>query len=567
MWSWPTASGSSLPDTLRAVRLRFDPGLPHQREAIDAVLRAVDRPELHEGGMRVDERGLVAFANPSGLPDRLAVEMETGTGKTYVFLRTALELAARNGVRKFIIVVPSVATREGVLATLRSTREHFAELFPALSPRFFAYHRDRLGRLRQFVRATTVEFMVVTIDAFTKDTNVLRRACDTFGGQAPLAAVAATAPVVIVDEPHRMQTALRTEALADLAPGMVLAYGATLGRWTDSVVHRLTPARAHELGLVKSIVVRGAGEGDAYASQIRDTIAAHLERAVALRARGIKVLSLFFLDRVAAYADEDGLARALFDQHFDDLKRGTPGFEELPAQAVRSAYFATRSGRAVDTKTGRAAADAEAYELILRDKPRLLSFEEPVSFVFSHSALREGWDNPNVFQICTLGHSDSAVRKRQEIGRGIRLCVDQGGRRVPGRSINVLEVFANQSYEGFVAGLQSDEGRPESELAPLPERTRKPATQTTPPIAPWPATDQLIDRAAAALRDFQPAPARSELNVVGHALALLARRALPLRRQTLVAVLEASGRGDALASDPVRGGRAVADALQTALRG
>ncbi len=548
------------------MRLRFEPGLPHQREAIEAVLKAVDRPDAQDGGMRVDDRGVVAFANPSGLPDRLAVEMETGTGKTYVFLRTALELATSHGVRKFVIVVPSVAIREGVLATLRSTREHFAALFPALSPRFFAYRRDRLGRLRQFVRATTVEFMVVTIDAFTKDTNVLRRPCDTFGGQAPLAALAATRPVVVIDEPHRMQTALRTEALDELAPGMVLAYGATLGRWSGSVVHRLTPARAHELGLVKSIVVRGAQEGDGYASQIRDTIAAHLERATALRGRGIKVLSLFFLDRVAAYADEDGLARALFDQHFDELKRGVEGFAQLPAAAVRSAYFATRAGRAVDTKTGRAAADAEAYELILRDKPRLLSFDEPVAFVFSHSALREGWDNPNVFQICTLGQSDSAVRKRQEIGRGVRLCVDQTGRRVCARSINVLEVFANDSYEGFVAGLQRDEGRPDSEQAPLPQRAR---TRVEPPpatVVVWPSSEQLIDRAAAALRDFRPVPASLRRNVLEHALDLLSRRGLPLRRSTVLAVLEASGCGDGLASDPARGGRAIADALEAALR-
>ncbi len=548
------------------MKLRFDPGLPHQREAIDAVLGAVDRNDLLPGGMLVDDHGLVAFANPSGLPDRLAVEMETGTGKTYVFLRTALELATQNGVRKFIIVVPSVAIREGVLATLRSTREHFAELFPALSPRFFAYRRDRLGRLRQFVRATTVEFMVVTIDAFTKDTNVLRRPCDTFGGQAPLAALAATAPVVLVDEPHRMQTALRAEALADLVPGMVLAYGATLGRWTDSVVHRLTPARAHELGLVKSIVVRGAGDGDGYASQIRDTIAAHLERAAALRSRGIKVLSLFFLDRVAAYADEDGLARSLFDQHFDELKRGVPGFEGLPAHSVRSAYFATRSGRAVDSKTGRAAADAEAYELILRDKPRLLSFDEPVSFVFSHSALREGWDNPNVFQICTLGRSESAVRKRQEIGRGVRLCVDRSGRRIPDPSSNVLEVCANESYEGFVAGLQSEDGRPQAELAPLPQRTRGPAARSPTGSVVWPPHEVLIDRAASAVRGFRAVAASSDVSVVEHALALLARAALPLRRRTVVAVLVASGCGDALASDPVRGGRAIADALQGALR-
>ncbi|MGH1347481.1 MAG: DEAD/DEAH box helicase family protein [Nannocystales bacterium] len=544
------------------MKLRFESDLPHQRAAIDAVLRSVEPGSVREAGMRIDAQGLVAHANPIGLPARVAVEMETGTGKTYVFLRTALELAALHGVRKFIIVVPSVAIREGVMATLRGTREHFARLFPRLSPRFFAYQRDRLGRLRQFVRATTVEFMVVTIDAFTKDTNVLRRPCDAFGGQSPLAAVAATRAVVIVDEPHRMQTGLRAGALADLCPGMVLGYGATLGRWEGPVVHRLTPAEAHRLGLVKSIIVRAAGGGDGYASQIRSTIAAHLERAAALRPLGIKVLSLFFLDRVSAYAEEDGLARNLFDQHFDELKHAVPEFAALPASAVRSGYFATRAGRAVDTKTGRAVADAEAYELILRDKPRLLSFDEPVSFVFSHSALREGWDNPNVFQICTLGRSDSAVRKRQEIGRGIRLCVDQDGRRVPEASINVLEVFANESYEAFVAGLQDDDVWTASESAPLPRRSGDPRVSQPEAAEPWPGDDQLVQRAGASLQGFEAVPTRNaSVSVVEHALGQLARRGAPLRRATVLAALEASGCGDALASDPLRGGRAVAEAL------
>ncbi len=544
------------------MKLRFESDLAHQREAIDAVFAAVDSGALRGAGMRVDPDGLVAHANPEGLPEQLAVEMETGTGKTYVFLRTAFELAAAHGVRKFIIVVPSVAIREGVLCTLRSTREHFAELFPEFCARFFVYRRERLARLRQFVRATTVEFMVVTIDAFTKDSNVLRRPCDMFAGQAPLSALAATRPIVILDEPHRMQTALRTEALRELAPAMVLAYGATLGRWTGPVAHRLTPARAHELGLVKSIVVRGGGEGEGYASQIRATIAAHLERAQALRTRDIKVLSLFFLDRVAAYADEDGIARALFDQHFDDLKRGAPAFSELPARAVRSAYFATRSGRAVDTKTGRAACDADAYELILRDKPRLLSLDEPVSFIFSHSALREGWDNPNVFQICTLGQSNSATRKRQEIGRGIRLCVDQSGHRMKDRAINTLEVFTNESYEDFVAALQSADTRPARERAPAPSRTTTPHHPDPAPNLVLVAEADLITACARQLQGFVALPAASDRSVLDVAGQQLSRAGLPVRRSTMLAVLEASRCADALASDPVRGGRALAAAVQ-----
>ena len=547
--------------------LRYESDLPHQRAAIDAVLEAVDAASLGEAGLRMTPEGVVAHANPRGLPPRLAVEMETGTGKTYVFVRTALELAARHGVRKFVVVVPSVAIREGVLATLQSTRAHFAALYPELSPRFFAHRRERLGRLRRFVRATTVEFMVVTIDAFTKDSNVLRRPCDVFGGHAPLDALAATRPVVIVDEPHRMRTALRTEALDLLAPGMLLAYGATLGGWPGPVVHRLTPAAAHAQGLVKSIVVHGSDAQAGYGGQIRDTIATHLRRASALRARGIKVLSLFFLDAVASYADEDGTAKALFDQHFDALKVGVPGFEDLPASAVRSAYFATRSGHAVDSKTGRSAADAEAYELILRDKERLLSQGEPVSFVFSHSALREGWDNPNVFQICTLSRSDSAVRKRQEIGRGVRLCVDQHGHRVRDPSINVLEVFANDSYEAFVAAMQSGETRPEDERAPTPRRERP--TRAAAPSGSGlvlPADAVLVQRVGEALAGFEADTTPGRGNVLIGVLARLARRGLPLRRSTVLAMLEASGCADALVRDPIRGAAAVCRAVEDAVR-
>lgn|GEM_PF-3102094 len=547
------------------MKLHFEPDLPHQREALEAVLHAVDGDALRDGGLQIREDGLVAHANPAGLPEQLAVEMETGTGKTYLFLRTALELAAQFGLRKFVIVVPSVAIREGVLSTLQSTREHFASLFPALHPSFFVYRRERLGRLRQFVRGAGVEFMVVTIDAFTKDTNVLRRSCDTFGGHAPLSALAATRPVVILDEPHRMQSALRQEALALLQPGMVLAYGATLGRWSGPIVHRLTPARAHAAGLVKSIVVRGGS--DAYRAQIRETIAAHLRRAQALRPRGIKVLSLFFLDRVAAYVDEDGPARTEFDACFEALKHTVPEFARLPASAVRSAYFATRAGKAVDSKTGRASADADAYELILRDKARLLSFDEPVSFVFSHSALREGWDNPNVFQICTLARSDSAVRKRQEIGRGVRLCVDQSGRRVLDPEVNVLEVFANESYEAFVEGFQSDDERPEAERAPVPRRVGQRARpRDVPAAASWPGDAVVVERAAQALSAFEASPHGADAGLIDLAVMHLHRRGLPVRRATLLQAVQASGCADALASDPHRGARALVDAVVGALR-
>ncbi len=551
------------------MKLRFDPNLPHQHAAIEAVLQAVDsRGPYAPAELRMSPAGPVV-ANPDGLPPRLAVEMETGTGKTYAFIRTALTLASRLGLRSFVIVVPSVAIREGVLATLRSTRSHFATLFPEVPYRFFAYRRERLTRLRQFVRAATVEFAVLTIDAFTKDTNVLRRPCDAFAGRSALEALAATRPVVIADEPHHYQTALRKGAFDELHPGMVLAYGATLGAEPGPVVHRLTPARAHAQGLVKSIVVHGReGGGEAgYAAQIRDTIDAHLRRQARLRARGIKVLSLFFLDRVARYADEDdGLARALFDQHFDDLKRGHPAFAERRASSVRAAYFATRAGAVTDSKTGRSAADVAAYDLILRDKARLLSFDEPVSFVFSHSALREGWDNPNVFQICTLARSDAPVRQRQEIGRGVRLCVDQDGRRVEDRVVNVLDVFANESYAAFVAGLQSaDASRPAHERAPTPASRRASAgAQARAPVR-VPDDAVLVRRCAAMLGDFEPVPCDARPDFVETAVQALARRGFPLRRATILAIAHAAEAD--VQADPVRGARALADVVERALLG
>ena len=235
------------------------------------------------------------------------------------------------------------------------------------------------------------------------------------------------------------------------------------------------------------------------------------------------------------------------------------------ASAVRSAYFATRGGRAVDSKTGRAAADADAYELILRDKPRLLSLEEPVSFVFSHSALREGWDNPNVFQICTLARSESAVRKRQEIGRGIRLCVDRDGRRVVDPDVNVLEVFANESYEAFVAALQSDDRYPEEERAPAPSRRRAQEPRAAEPRGEWPGDEVVVSTAAAALASFEPLDAAPSGGVVDLTLRRLHRHGLPLRRSTVLAVIEASGRAEALVRDPVRGSRALADAVLSGL--
>ncbi len=480
-----------------------------------------------------------------------SVEMETGTGKTYVYLRTALELFQRYGMRKFIVVVPSIAIREGVIKTLQVTERHFRELHENVPYRYYAYDSANLSQVRQFALSESVEFMVMTLASFNKASNVIRQTTDRLQGETPIHMVQTTRPSLILDEPQNMESEISIAALASLDPLFALRYSAT-HRNPYNVVYRLTPYEAYRQKLVKRIevasVVRedataqpylrldkietkkktltarlavhklmkggtvkervltmrpgdslqektgrteyagyeideislggrfvrfannveisvgqelGADKDAIFEAQIRYTVEEHMRRQARLKGAGLKVLSLFFIDRVDNYAMEDGIIRRLFNQAFDDIKRGFPDWRDRSVEEAQAAYFAqrrTRSGEVVleDSKTGEAERDRETYELIMKDKERLLSFDEPVAFIFSHSALREGWDNPNVFQICTLNQSVSEMRKRQEVGRGVRLAVDQTGERVHDERHNVLTVVANESYERFVAQLQSE---------------------------------------------------------------------------------------------------------------
>jgi type III restriction enzyme len=484
--------------------------------------------------------------------DNFSVEMETGTGKTYVYLRTVLELYQRYGYRKFIVVVPSVAIREGVLKTLQVTEKHFAEVYENVPYRYYAYDSANISQVRQFALSDGVEIMVMTLAAFDKATiNVLYQTTDRLQGETPVYLVQAARPILILDEPQNMQSENRIAALAALDPLFALRYSAT-HRKPYNLVYRLTPFDAYLKGLVKrievaSVVKEGEGnqpyirldqietkkktvtaritvhqlrkngtvaertvtvkpedklkekaarsEYDGYEieeinpggqfvrftnnqelavgaeigadkdalfkAQIEYTIEQHLRRQQKLKAQGIKVLSLFFIDRVDNYAGTDGPIKRLFSEAFDDLKGKYPDWQERSAGEVQAAYFAshrTKAGEIVfeDSKPGEAEKDTGAYDLIMKDKERLLSFDEPVSFIFSHSALREGWDNPNVFQICTLNQTVSDMKKRQEVGRGVRLAVDQQGQRVRDEQVNVLTVVANESYERYVASLQSE---------------------------------------------------------------------------------------------------------------
>ncbi len=592
------------------MKLRFDPDQPHQRAAIDAVLgvlrgqpRVSTADALRAGAEhgvvanhlslaphamwhnvhRVQRAAGLALTEPEAAIPQLSVEMETGTGKTYVYLRTVLELAQRHGLRKAVVVVPSVAVREGVLKTLRITAEHFAALLPGLHYRFFAYDGNRLDRLRAFTRSSEVELMVLTLDAFNKARNRMRHAHDAFAGRTPLALLQATRPLLVLDEPQRMESPRSRAALADLQPSVVLRYGAT-HRVRHALVHRLTPRQAHVQGLVKRIEVAApaAGVHDRVLrieAQVQATVRQHLRRQAELAPRGVKVLSLLFVERVDDWIGPDAVVRQALTRSFDALKHAHPTMAGRTAQSACAAYFAVQRRRggacAVDSRTGHSAADADAYALIMRDKERLLSMDEPVCFVVSHSALREGWDNPNVFQICTLAPSRSQTKKRQEIGRGVRLAVDHSGQRVHDPVVNVLTVVANDSYEDYVAGLQAEDaaGVDEAAMAPTPRPagTASPAVVVPPgpePAAPWWAIDTVRLRADAAA-GLAVGSQGSAGATVADPVAAITERLLRSRppqlvgRATIEAVLAECGTTDELGWVHVD---AVVEALRQALQ-
>jgi restriction endonuclease len=613
------------------MKLRFDPDQPHQREAIAAIVDVlaghpfvpVSDAARHGDGIVANElrlpydailRGVQAVQRRAGLPvDRelsyivgpgdasmrgserfanLSVEMETGTGKTYAYMRTALELSRRVGFRKYVVVVPSVAVREGVLQAFDATREHFAALFPGLPYRFFAYDGARLSRVRAFAHGAEVDFMVVTIDAFNKASNLLRRPHDQFGGRVPLDVLRHVRPVLVLDEPQNLESPLSRRSLAELHPLLALRYSATHRR-DYSLVHRLTPAQAHAAGLVKRVEVlpttgEDPGEPRARAeARIRRTVALHVQRQAALRGRGVKVLSLFFVDRVDAWSGPDPWARRAFARAFTELQGGDPGLRGLDPEHVAAAYFAPRGGKdgatPIDSHTGASAADQAAYVLIMRDKARLLTFEEPVAFVVSHSALREGWDNPNVFQICALGASRSASRRRQEIGRGLRLCVDQQGVRVRDPEVDVLTVIADEDYEGFVAGLQAEDAREQpaaSDRAPPPERSgaqrpSRPAPRASAtfraPTIPADLVGVVVASVAAATAGAQPYAGGADdraPNLVDLVIMALLHRPRPtlVSRATVLEILQRLDPA-ALAASPHAMASRIADAIAAIVLG
>lgn len=509
-----------------------------------------------------DRNGLEIAGDLAGNSLDFDIEMETGTGKTYVYLRTIFELAKRYRFTKFIILVPSVAIKEGVTTSIKLMTKHFQDLY-ATPFDATVYSGSNAEEVQSFATSTNVQILVMTIDSLRgdKNTRVIHQTRDKLNGLRPIDYLRATHPVVIMDEPQNMESLLSQSAISELDSLCTLRYSAT-HRKTRNVVYRLDPVDAHDLGLVKQIVVAEAlqkgsdagqyikllsvkndkgfvarmelacrkgsdgsierkvvpvkngqdlavvtgnaayegwlinelsiepefaeifphgllytgetigGSNDSiYREMIRETIREHFRKETQLRDKGIKVLSLFFVDKVVSFLGEgynNDTANGLFVQWFDQLlneeRTKNPMWRELlPAEPVdyRRAYFASIRGKkgvpdAYTDSSGSSKSDDDAYDLIMRDKARLLDQYEPVRFIFSHSALREGWDNPNVFQICALREMGAAMERRQTIGRGLRLPVNQSGERVPDQGIAQLTVVANESYREFADSLQKE---------------------------------------------------------------------------------------------------------------
>lgn len=514
--------------------------------------------QLNDNMHEVQKRGNLPLTDIEDDNLSFCIEMETGTGKTYVYTKTIFELNKRYGFTKFIIVVPSVAIREGVYKSFEITKEHFQNQYDHVPYRFFIYNSSKLNEVRQFAVSSSIEVMIINIDAFKKSENIINQAQDKLNGETAMRYIQDTNPIVIIDEPQSVDnTPKAKEAISSLNPLCVLRYSAT-HREKINLLYRLTPVDAYQMGLVKQICVssntvandfnkpyiklisvsnengfkaklemdiknkdgvvsrktvtvkpnddlylisgnRELYEGYAVSgidctpgaesvefsnteyvalgkaigavdeniikeAQIRRTIQAHLDKELRYTEKGIKVLSLFFIDEVKKYRSADGekgIYAKMFEKCYEELIN-KPKYatlkEQFPASCdkVHNGYFSQdKKGTFKDTK-GNTLADYDTYNTIMKDKEWLLSFDCPLRFIFSHSALKEGWDNPNVFQVCTLIEQKSTFTCRQKVGRGLRLCVNQDGERIEDKNINILHVMANESFAEFANTLQKE---------------------------------------------------------------------------------------------------------------
>lgn len=565
------------------MKLSFESNLSYQQDAVQSVVGLFEGQTAEESAFSYNIsfnlidgiannlvlseeqilKNLQAIQEENELPKsdaldglHFSVEMETGTGKTYVYLRTIYELNRKYGFKKFVIVVPSIAIREGVLKNLQITHEHFQTLYDNTPARFYMYDSGRPSILRGYATSNDIEILVINIDAFAKDENIINRPNDKLNGQEPIRFIQSVNPIVIVDEPQNMESEKRIAAIQNLNPLCTLRYSAT-HRNRYNLVYSLNPVKAYDLGLVKQIEVdsvmeenslngafvalesitpqktkitakltidqntkdgvrqktvtvhtgddlfRLSNEREIYRNgfiieeidasngcvvfnggetlcvgekhddqndevmrfQMKRTIEEHLRKELRLNKQGIKVLSIFFIDRVANYRSYDAQGNVMygkFAQWFEEIYNELiqrPEFLSLNKYSVgqsHNGYFSQdKKGHLKDTN-GDTQADYDTYNLIMRDKETLLDMGNPLRFIFSHTALREGWDNPNVFQICTLNETKSEIKKRQEIGRGLRLAVNQDGLRVRDKNVNRLTVVANESYNDFAKALQTE---------------------------------------------------------------------------------------------------------------
>lgn len=582
---------------------------PYANDALtvdsDALLENIRRVQARSG--LPESTSLVSsVATPIG--PHLDVEMETGTGKTAVSIRTMLELNRTYGWSRFVVVVPSLAILEGHRRAFSQMEDHHFDEF-GVRPNLTVYNSSSLQELDDFDAEPGVQVLLMTIQSFNAPVNTRRihEHRDELGARRPLDVIAANRPVVIVDEPQRMGSANALRSLATLAPLLVIGFSAT---HVDEhhLVFRLDAVDAAEQALVKRIEVVSVDRGsrspddgvdvrlaDLRQRQISEAIRCHLERERALLPLGIKALTLFFIDEVVGYRDRTRPDRAgRYARWFEDeyRRQQTSLLEQLvaddphrallagtAAHEVHSGYFSIdrRSNDQVDGPIAKRGAqvgqslDPDAYDLIIRDTPRLLSPDEPVRFIFSHSALREGWDLPNVMVICTLKGGGHAVSRRQEIGRGLRLAVDASGRRVERSSgydaavtaaVNRLTVITDESYAAYVAGLQGEyDALATAPSSALPRRRppitecRPDARSASPPtigptafITPTPEpfdTDSLVAGFGPALAVALHSVTSATDDAVEHAdprdLVGEIARAAQLTRQTVAALIGEAG--------------------------
>jgi type III restriction enzyme len=574
------------------MKLHFDPSQSFQLDAIKAITDIFEGQPLNGGDFEFSINLAGALHNENGFGNKttfsdleslskniqqiqknndlkvlsreeiiangwnFSVEMETGTGKTYVYLRAIYELNKLYGFKKFVIVVPSVAIREGVMKNLEITEDHFQNLYDKVPVSSSVYDSKKVSGLRGFASANTIQILVINIDSFAKDENIINKPNDKLTGKKPVEFIQSCKPVVIVDEPQNMETDIRKRAVENLNPLCTLRYSATHTNLYN-LVYSLNPVKAYDLGLVKQIEVdsvfsendfnspfiqlenisrtgntisakikidvrtdtgikrksitangrnldlyllskrneqydgvkiyeidfgneqieltngivlkKGGTQGgmndQVMRFMISKTIEEHLKKEKNYKDKGIKVLSLFFIDKVKNYREYDSGGKPVkgkFAQWFEDIyqkeisKPVYKGLIPYPVEDLHNGYFSQDSkGKFKDTG-GETQADDDTYKLIMQDKEKLLDGNVPLRFIFSHSALKEGWDNPNVFQICTLREINTERDKRQTIGRGLCICVNQHGDREKDRNLNKLTVIANERFEDYAKGLQNE---------------------------------------------------------------------------------------------------------------